>query len=68
MLSSVDRALDESWIVEEGSHAELIARVGLYASLWAIIRTTLPERQRGTRLGGLLASTGQSFPTHPGDT
>jgi ATP-binding cassette, subfamily B, multidrug efflux pump len=36
-IAAMDRLiiLDKGWIVEDGSHAELIARGGLYADLWA---------------------------------
>jgi ATP-binding cassette subfamily B protein/ATP-binding cassette subfamily B multidrug efflux pump len=35
-IASLDRlvVIDEGRIVEEGSHAELVRRGGLYASLW----------------------------------
>ena len=49
-IAALDRliVLDRGRIVEEGSHAELAGRAGLYAQLW--------KRQSGGFLGGRLAA------------
>ncbi len=44
--------LEAGRIVEQGSHTELIARAGLYASMWARQRETEEARQRATIIKG----------------
>jgi ATP-binding cassette subfamily B protein len=38
--------LDKGWLVEQGTHAELIAKGGLYASLWARQRQAEKAREK----------------------
>jgi ABC-type multidrug transport system fused ATPase/permease subunit len=52
-LAHLDRllVLDKGRVVEDGTHAELLARGGIYAALWARqVGGSLPDRPGGGRL------------------
>jgi ATP-binding cassette, subfamily B, heavy metal transporter len=44
--------LDQGVIVEQGTHPELLARGGLYASLWARQREADEARERLAKVAG----------------
>jgi ATP-binding cassette, subfamily B, heavy metal transporter len=68
--------LDQGRLVEQGTHGELLARAGLYASLWSRQRQADRAReelaealaQEGRRItGGRLDAASQLEPASPGD-
>ena len=52
--------LDDGWLVELGTHDELLARDGLYARLYRLQFTDAPGHEAGARAGEVLVDRGEA--------